>query len=89
MRYKPKIGKEFPVATAQPSSHEHAVIEEKTRAYIAKTIVVVAVTLVVGSSIVGLLKGEFWYLSNLWAVLSLPVGAVLGYYLPSRMGAKD
>jgi hypothetical protein len=86
MRYKPSIGSEFEVISAKTKY-----LTELTRSTIALCFVLVSSFGLIFAAVVGALKGDFGYLSTLWAVIAAPLGGIVGFYFRGQMlhGQKD
>jgi hypothetical protein len=79
MKYKPKIGNDFPV-TKEVIVAKTKQMTEFTRSTIALSVVLFGVFALIAAAAVGVYKGEFSSLQTLWAVFAAPLGWIVGYY---------
>jgi di/tricarboxylate transporter len=79
MRYKPKIGNEFPI-TKDVIVARTRHITELTRSTIALSIVVLALLALLITGALCAYRGDFQGLQTLWAVIAAPLGCIIGYY---------
>jgi hypothetical protein len=77
MRYKPKVGNDFPVRQVKEQTRY---LTEFTRSTIAISVVVAAILALLVAAAIGAYHGEFSALRTLWSVISLPLGLVIGHY---------
>jgi hypothetical protein len=90
MKYKPKIGNDFPV-TKEVIFAETKRMTEFTRSTIALSVVLFGIIALIAAAAVGVYKGEFSALQALWAISAAPLGWIIGYYFRgnSSNGQKD
>ena len=86
MRYKPKIGDDFPFAKDVIIAKTWR-ITELTRSTIALSVVVMSVLALLFCAY----RGEFQALQTVWNVMAVPLGCILGYYFRGngRNGEED
>jgi len=77
MKYRPKVGKEFPVSDVKERTQY---LTEYTRTVIAIAVVGAAILALLGAAAIGAYHGDFGALGTLWSAISLPLGLVVGYY---------
>jgi hypothetical protein len=83
MRFKTKIGEEFPL-DVQSVVARRSLLEEITRSYVAVGLTLVATLFLIGASVLGVTTGSFEYLGAVWTVVAGPLGWIVGYYMPVR-----
>jgi hypothetical protein len=79
MKYKPRIGTDFPISKDEVVAKTRQ-ITEFTRSTIALTFVLLAGLALAVTAIFCVYKGEFVILQTLWAVLAAPLCLIIGYY---------
>jgi len=79
MKYRPRIGTDFPITKEEVIAKTHQ-IAELTRSMIALAYVLLGgLTLTVVAAFC-IYKEDFVVLETLWAVLAAPLGLIVGYY---------
>ena len=84
MKRSKEIGKDFPVQDAAVIDARRRYRESKTAAWIAAGILSASGLALVGTAILGLMRGEFGALHMVWSITALPVGAVITHYFERR-----
>lgn len=88
MRYKPKLGDEFPLA-AELVAARTRLLRERTRSVIAGAIIgLVAVAIAITAAFCAYNR-DFQPLQMLWAVVAGPVGWVIGHYFRGNGSNED
>jgi uncharacterized membrane-anchored protein len=80
MKYRPKVGKTFELKA------KIGIVDAMARAKIGFVIVVFSGVILLIGVIHGLATGDFVAFQNIWAIISMPLGAVLGHYFGGREG---
>jgi hypothetical protein len=90
MRYEPRIGNDLHV-TNEIIVAKTKYLTEVTRSTIALCIIIVGLGALVFAAALGALKGDFGNLQTLWAIIALPLGAIVTFYFRGhlRHGQKD
>ena len=80
MKYKPKVGDDFPITTKEIVVAKTKQVTELTRSAIAVTVLVIGVGALAVAGLHGLYKDDFQILHTLWAVVAAPLGWIFCYY---------
>ncbi|QMU57039.1 MAG: hypothetical protein GKR98_01775 [Boseongicola sp.] len=79
MEKEPNLGKDFPLELRIIEARTRW-LSEATRSWIALAVTVGSVTAMTAAAALALIHGEYGYLSTVWSLVAMPIGAVLGHY---------
>ena len=89
MRYKPKVGREFDLSP-ETFRVRQSFLQERTRTVIALTVLTGCVIALLAAAISGAQNGDYNGLLKVWAVVSVPMTAILAHYFRgSRQGVES
>lgn len=89
MRYKPKVGREFDLSP-ESLRVRRSFLQERTRTAIALTVLIGSVIALLAAAISGAQSGDYIGLLKVWAVVSVPMTAILAHYFRgSRQGVEN
>jgi purine-cytosine permease-like protein len=86
MRYRPKVGKEFPVSSFKEKTQY---LTERTRSVIAIAVVGAAILALLVAALVSTHRGNFGPLLATWGVVGPMLGVILGHYFPNAGKGDD
>jgi hypothetical protein len=79
MRFKPRIGDEFPL-TEKVIDAKSRHLAEFTRSTIALCVIIASLLALLLAAVLGWRAGDFGYLRTAWDVVAFPAGAVVTFY---------
>jgi hypothetical protein len=88
MRYKPKIGDEFPI-TKDVIVAKTRLVTEVTRSVIALSVVSLGVLALLVAAVFCAHHGDFQALQTLWEVIAAPMGCIIWYYFRGTLANDE
>ena len=89
MKYKPRVGREFDISP-ESLRIKQSFLQERTRTVIALTVLSGSVIALIVAAISGAQSGDYIGLLKVWAVVSVPLTAIIPHYFRgSRPGVES